>query len=261
MENLLCPTCHKTATPDGLWCQACGDTLRRALASIADHCPDLQDALLKRTRFASSGISSHGDDQPLPWNPRARETFDLARVVLVGWTRVLCEDCDIDPPENTIPAICQWLREQLPRLRRHEAAYDAWTEIVDLNAEITTTIDRPQDREYLGDCTSPECAALHLAITCKPGAHEAVCRRCGTVYDADLTREQRRRWSDDQLVTQADLAKVYPKQTVSDWVKSGKLPIHGMIEGKPVFNLGDARVLRERGEDKKPKTRRVRSSR
>ncbi|MDR2930650.1 MAG: hypothetical protein LBV06_07100 [Propionibacteriaceae bacterium] len=241
-EASECHICHNATTHDNAsWCPGCTGIWQADLAFIATQWTELATAETKQTRFRRIGAKFLGMAAPLPYNPAARDCRDQATAVLTGWAQVLRA-----PALNDIRTLTRWLSNHAHTARLHPAARDIWHETRDLTQQLTHIIDRPQDREYLGDCDTPQCRNHHWAITCPPGAHTARCQHCGTTYDADTTRTQRRQWSDDQLVTQAQLVTAgYPKQTVSGWIKTGALATHGTLNGRPAYNLGDARALRE----------------
>ena len=236
-----CPICH-TPTQDGLWCPGCSGDWQGWLSNIAIWWPELHTAETKQVHFRMLG-RSRPDPYAMPANLHAADVARHAMDTISTWSQ------RITGRHGTMTDMTRWLSDQLDDARRHPNNLACWTAIRDTKNSIMWAIDRPPDSEYLGDCPSKKCANLHLALTCKPGAHTATCRNCGTEYDADQTRENRRKWSDDQLVTQAQLTKAgFKKTSVSWWIRSGALPCHGTINGKPAYNLGDARTLRERAE-------------
>ena len=256
---LKCLICEHGAH-DGLPCKACVTKLANALQTIPDNWKDLQDAETRRVRFANSTGQRYGIHRDeLPFNPRARETRDLAVVILTGWTRVLCEDANIDPPAPTIPAICEWLTSQIPRLRRHAAAPEIWEEIIGISKEIQRIIDRPIDREYLGECETDACKGKNSPVTTRPGSKVATCSRCKNETDAEKLRATRRENADSKLVTRKELTMVYPRSSVARWIKTGQLPMHGTVDGKPAYNLGDARTLHARDSNKQQPRRQRRN--
>ncbi|MDR2975082.1 MAG: hypothetical protein LBV00_10315 [Propionibacteriaceae bacterium] len=236
-----CHICHRASTHDNAaWCPGCTGEWQADLAFIATQWTELATAETKQARFCDIGAKILGRTTPLPFNPAAQDCRAQAIAVLAGWA----DDLGCHPIPTDVRALTAWLSIHAVDARTHPAATDIWAEVHALTQQLLHVIDRPADREYLGDCTSPQCADKAYAITCPTGAAVAICRHCRVEYDAQSIREQRRRHSDDQLVTQAELESVYPRRTVAGWIRAGSLLAHGTKDGKPTYRLGDARALR-----------------
>jgi hypothetical protein len=238
--------CHNRTTHDGCsWCAECTGVWQGDLGFIAAHWTELALAETRQVRFMSRG-GRRGSQTglALPFNASAQDCREQARAVLTGWADVLGA-----PQIEDVRRLTRWLSDHAALARAHSAAEDIWREIHQLARQFIHAIDRPEDREYLGECVSDSCTGKGYALTCVRGSTSARCQHCGTIYDASATRHQRLLWSDDQLVTQAELSRVYPKQTIGRWIKSGALLSCGTRNGRPTYRLGDARTLRGRSRE------------
>lgn len=106
--------------------------LRRILREIPDLVMDLAVAILRQDRYerGASGGQRRPSEQPLPYNPDAREAAQVLHGVLVGWVRLTCEHRDrmYDGP-NTTPRLAWWLLRNLEALAMTPGADGALEEI------------------------------------------------------------------------------------------------------------------------------------
>lgn len=174
-------------------CQSCIKSARQALAGIADNWRHLTEAITRQTRMQpdSQGRSAN---RPLPVNIDASRVADSVRNTLVGWVRVLCEDNHLDPPTNTVAAICAWLDSNHHLIRRHEAAADCVDELIDACGMLTRAIDYPDDkaRIFVGPCPEADAEGdpcpgeIHAIIPEREsGAPRMECRVCGNVWASE----------------------------------------------------------------------------
>lgn len=188
-----CVRCGRGQSDVATICSACIKSARQALTGIADNWRHLTEAITRQTRMQpdSQGRSAN---RPLPVNIDASRVADSVRNTLVGWVRVLCEDNHLDPPANTVAAICAWLDSNHRLIRRHEAAADCVDELIDACGMLTRAIDYPDDkaRIFVGPCPETDAEGdpcpgeIHAIIPEREsGAPRMECRVCGSVWASE----------------------------------------------------------------------------
>jgi len=150
-------------------------------------------------------------------------------------------------------------------------AKECFLEMEALIKDIERCINRPIDPTPCGPCptlTAPdqECG---WALEAYPHDIEVTCGACGLTYNVERLRESHlasighRRYTRRDLLTLLErIGEPVPKQTMSDWIRTGKLKCRGYQrptepgkiirmtltrqseKDKPVFRLEDARALR-----------------
>lgn len=153
-----------------------------------------------------------------------------------------------DYPPDTIAAMALWLARRTGRLRQHEAAAEAVSEITAAVRQAQRAIDRPPGRAYAGPCGV---CGRHLYV--RPGKATVTCDGHEPPWSADV--EQRREWMLGQITDQLSYAaeavhllsllgvRVSAVQ-VTRWVADGRLVAHGTDQHRrALYRLGDLTVL------------------
>ena len=258
-DQHLC-TCGQPA-PTTTLCGDCLDQLHHDLDSIGDALTQLDIQLTRQARTAA-GVGSRAADRPLPYDPRAAETLDLLRSVLVGWTRDTLQtrhngpyshgtpEPDPEYPPDRLDALAAFLRWQDWSV--HPAADQFADELHYALSEVTPCIDTPPERRYLGPCGSidhdgNECAGDVLKI----GGRLPRCTDCRAVHQTD----ERLAWiadlAADQLVTATTAAGALSAwgehirpDLVRSWAARGRLMARGHDRaGHPLYLFADCRLL------------------
>lgn len=207
----------------------------------------LSETLTRQTKMGSGGKSGKGQAQPLPFDVRASECLDQLSLVLHGWTRVIVEDCDQDPPPDTLRAMGRWLRSRVDLISRHEAAGDIHEEITNAVRSGWRAVDRPPMRLFAGLCLVDDCEG---SLRAKPGAVDVMCPACGITHDVEERRAQMREDLDSMLCTASEIGRLgayfdgldreRTKRLVMTWARRGRITAHGTTPtGVETFPFGE----------------------
>jgi hypothetical protein len=210
---MTCPVDGKPLTNNAVICADCEQTLDRSLGDLGSLLEDLDTALARQSRKRPArGVDMERDDSPLPYDLGASKASSALKGYLVGWARLVSEErpsaklqyrrgkvlirkngqpilthLDHTPLtcEDNSSSIADWLMHHVTWLARHEAAADAYSEIVGAVNNIRRTIDIAPDTRYVGPCGAVidgwECTETLYALE---GSDAAQCRTCGTQWDA-----------------------------------------------------------------------------
>lgn len=193
-------------------CEVCADSLARALGDIPWLDDELETTITKRKGidYRRVGGGKGGKTaQPSPPEWTASTARDNLKAVLVAWVlfcaeeRVRNQSPHQGIPEDTLPAISRWLMWRVDGLALHDIGAEAVDEITSAVAHCHRLIDRPADRQYLGQC---ECGEGRLYA--RPSGAMARCNTCGQVIDADTLRRKLLAELDDRLCTASEIAKL-----------------------------------------------------
>lgn len=183
---MTCPIDGKPLTNNAAICTDCTDTLDRALGDLDALLEDLDTALTRQSRKRPARGNPVRDDRPLPYDVGASRAASTLKGVLVGWARLVSEEREVALTcRDTSSSIADWLLHHVHWLSRHDAAPDAYSEIVGAVNNIRRTIDIAPDATYIGPCYSlvdgVECDETLYGIE---GHDDVKCRTCGTVWNA-----------------------------------------------------------------------------
>lgn len=209
---MTCPVDGKPTVTPAVICTDCTDALDRSLGDLGSLLEDLDTALTRQSRKRPARGNHERDDKPLPYDLGASKAAGELKAVLVGWARLVSEErpsrramtrrgkplvwldrqqrwehLDHTPLtcRDTSSSIADWLMHHVQWLAHHDAAADAYSEIVGAVNNIRRTIDIAPDTRYIGPCYSVidnvECPDTLWGIE---GSETATCKTCGTVWDA-----------------------------------------------------------------------------
>ena len=234
----------------------------------------LRDTAYNRTRLGDSPIHHRNGDRPLPLNPRAFDLLAHADETLGRW---FCAAHGQGPQwtstrQATMAAMCAyWLAEHTALLARLPDVDSCFDEVRALIAAIERCINRPPPLLACGPCPTlvgpnVECGYV---LQAPAEAVEITCRQCGSTHSVDRLKKQvlaaigHRRYTRADLLRLLDcLGEPIPRQTISDWIRDGKLHCRGYLRpgppgalprfgltrqspaDKPVYRLEEARALR-----------------
>ena len=273
------PTCRRcTAPTDSALCWDCTKRLLADLAALPDDLAELEVQVTRQSRVGAGG-GARSAVRPLPYDPRASDLLDAARVTLVGWVRdtmaipgprtghtateapnpvqpgIPGPSAVLAPvwPADTLPAMVAHLRAV--HWTVHPAADEAAADIADLRQRIARCIDTPPDRHYLGPCTSVD-ADGHQCDGDVYAVDERIprCTTCAAVY----SRDERTAWlaqaAADQLVTAAEAIGALQvwgegrinRNLLDSWVSRGRLVSRGHdARGHRTYRFDEVRTLAE----------------
>lgn len=209
---MTCPIDGQPLTNNMVICQTCTDVMDRALGDLGALLEDLDTALARMSRKRPARGNHERDDKPLPYDIGASRAADNVKGVLTAWARLVSEERPSTKRQyrrgkllvrkdgkpilihlnhtpitcrDTARSIAMWLDPHVGWLAHHEAAPDAYSEIVGAVNNIRRTIDIAPDTRYIGPCYSViegiECPETLYGIE---GRDEVTCRTCGTTWNA-----------------------------------------------------------------------------
>ncbi|WP_427130351.1 hypothetical protein [Pseudarthrobacter sp. S9] len=183
---MTCPIDGRPLANNAVICEVCEAGLDQALGDLDSLLEDLETALARQARKRPARGNHECDDKPLPYDLGASKASGDLKAALVGWARLVSEERDVELTcEDSSLSISSWLMHHVHWLAMHEAAADAYSEIVGAVNNIRRTIDIAPDTRYIGPCGADingfECTDTLWAI----GDSDATrCKTCGTVWDA-----------------------------------------------------------------------------
>lgn len=243
--------CGKPTRDSAYFCDDCGHQLSVALGDVPwlDEELDVSTARIKGANYA--GASSKGAETPSPVNWGASEAKSHLRAVLVSWARFCDEERvrNASPhpglPADNLPALSRWLLWRVDGLSLLDIGPEAVDEITDAVKRAHRQVDRPADRQYLGNCDICPEGRLYA----RPGGSWARCDTCDQATEAQAIRDRMLRELDDRLCTAAEIAHlstylglVADRETVrkriNQWASRGKLVEHASFSDEPTYRFG-----------------------
>lgn len=182
---MTCPIDGKPPVFPAVICADCTDKLDRALGDLGSLLEDLDTALTRQARKRPARGNHVRDDRPLPYDVGASKAAGDLKAVLVGWARLVSDERGaVLTCRDDSSSIADWLMHHVTWLSRHDAAADAYSEIVGAVNNIRRTVDIAPDTRYIGPCYAVvegvECDETLYAVE---GAETVQCRTCGTTWD------------------------------------------------------------------------------
>ncbi len=183
---MTCPIDARPTLNNAVICQKCEDKLDRALGDLGSLLEDLDVTLTRQARKRPAPGNHERDDRPLPYELGASRVAGDLKAVLVGWARLVSEEREIALTcRDESGSIADWLMHHVHFLACHDAAADAYAEIIGAVGQIQRAIDRAPDRKLLGPCGSDiDGVVCDETLWIIDGAQTAHCRTCGTTWDA-----------------------------------------------------------------------------
>lgn len=183
---MTCPIDGQPLTNSMVICQTCTDVMDRALGDLGALLEDLDTALARMSRKRPARGSHERDDKPLPYDLGASRAADNVKGVLVAWARLVSEEREVPITcRDESSSIADWLMHHIRWLSCHDAAPDAYSEIVGAVNNIRRTIDIAPDTRYIGPCYSViEGVECDETLFGTEGQEDVKCRTCGTTWNA-----------------------------------------------------------------------------
>jgi len=195
-----CPVCGARQDA-GLLCAADTDKLEHALHAVPGLVTELATTASKMAKIGnpSGGGGLARERSPISWG--AVEAADNLGNVLTTWARDVAAWVpskriwlDSRPACRVASAV---LLGRIPEIRRHPAVAELVDEITDAVEQARRAIDRPQERQYLGQCMvklpdpdQPVVVYCYAELWARVDATETTCRTCGITHDVT----ERRAW-------------------------------------------------------------------
>ena len=256
--------CGKPTRDQRYVCDGCADSLSQALGDVPWLDEELETTITKRKGidYRRVGGGKGGKrEQPSPPEWTASNARTHLKGVLVAWVR-FCADEDVrhsSPhrglPADDLPAISRWLMWRVDGLSLHDIGAAAVDEITSAVAHCHRLIDRPADRQFLGNCDTCDEGRLYA----RPGGAMARCNTCGDMVDAEGLRERLLAELDDRLCTAAEIAHLSTylglradreqvRKRINQWHKRERITAEHAFSPDPVFRFGIVRRLLEQDD-------------
>lgn len=264
-ESTICQTMACNRPSDGWYvCKVCGDMLAETLTDMSWMLDELDTVITQQTRYTTQS-SGRSAETPLVFNIKAADTkanlvnqLDTAARVIAGangWSRDYTTD----------KGCAAWLERKVSAIRLHPAGGEITDDICSWYAACLWVIDRPAQRQYLGDhadvgtvlevemnvispTSDEQCPGRIYGRAGKP---EARCDTCGATFSAERLRERLLRELDDKLNTAAEIARLSTylgldisreqvRKRINQWHSRGQIERKGGSKEDPTFRFGDA---------------------
>lgn len=258
-----CPSCG-CEQGAGLLCAQETDRLERELGDVAAIVAELDVTLSKQARIGTAGVSGLARERT-PINVGAMQAADNLGNVLTTWARDVAE-VGFLAQHSTSPARAgaRILLNHVTLVRRHPAVNELVDEITDAIHQARRAVDRPADRQYLGQCMAETPDEDGRQVTClaeiwaRPSASEVTCKVCGIEHEVTERRAWLLKRAENMIVTVKD-ASTYlgeigdikvTESSIRGYLHRGKLAYRAPVEAKR-FRLGDLlEVVLDEGERK-----------
>lgn len=255
-----CGVCGSPTGDSANLCRTHTDDLRDRITPVPVLVQDLEVTLTRQSRTTQQD-GGRSTETPLPWNENASaKAFEL-NATLNAWaldTSRLGEDerdllADVRHTDTAL--VAEWLIRNLPTLRQHPEAGQAYDEITESIREAHRAIDRPADPTPFG-----ECGTQHVDVVCRTVLYGYLdrptvsCPGCGVQHST----AERLVWMLDHLrgmlATIPELvgiARLAGKRTSDDKLRlmasRGRFEQIGDNRGKPTYRVADVlKALDER---------------
>jgi len=227
---------HSCDRPSDGWfvCPTCATTFTQTLAETPWMLDELDTVIAQQTRYVdqSSGKSA---ETPMMFDVKASETRGSLVNEIETAARMIAEANQWAPKYKTPAGCAIWLERSISAIRLHPAGGDMVSGISAWFAASMWLIDRPAQRQFLGDCAvDPDGQACGGRIYGKAGKPEARCDTCGGIYRADQVRERLLKDLDDRLCTPSEIAHLSTylglsanreqvRKRINQWASRGRI--------------------------------------
>jgi len=238
-DDTTCTTMKCDRPADGWFvCPTCAAILTQTLAEIPWMLDELDTVLTQQTKYVdtSAGKSS---ETPMMFNVKASDTR-AALVNEIQNAARLVADANGWTLNYRTPTECAiWLERSISAIRLHPLGGQMFDDINAWFGASMWVIDRPAQRQFLGDCAvDPDGAACGGRIYGRDGKPEASCNTCGGVYQADAVRAELLEQLEDRLCTASEIARLSTylglvsdreqvRKRINQWSKRGQIKSHG----------------------------------
>lgn len=244
--NSTCPVCS-APQQQGILCSACTDKLERHLGDVHAVVDDLNIAMSKQARIGGGGAGGLARER-LPLNFGAAAALADLGDTLAIWAASVAPRSRAHGRTTVAAWAARALLREIAAVRALVAVAELYDEVTDAIERARREVDRPADRQYLGQCG----AELNEVVCTEelwalPKAKYARCKVCGNDFDVAARQAWLIDEARDQLMNVQEAARVigsYGHTTVSEktirsYVARGQLAWHGQIEGRNVLRLSD----------------------
>lgn len=253
--EMVCPVC--SARQDaGLLCASCTDALEHTIGNVRSLVADLDVTLSKQARIGTPGKGGLAREKS-PVHFGALEAGTNLLTVLDAWARGIVAMHATQPRTyvhvSTATSAAAFLLGRIDELRRHPDVDKLVTEVNEAVQKARNVIDRPADRQYLGQCATVlpdeygqdvECTA---ELWAKVNAETATCRLCGIQHDVAERRNSLIERAKPLIVTVKQACEYIGElggitvnaKSIRTWIERDKLTDHSGGVGERTIRLGD----------------------
>ena len=256
-----CPICQCEQS-EGLLCHSDTSALERELGDVAALVAELDISLSKQARIGGGGKGGLARER-IPINVGAMQAADVLANVLATWVIDVCgEDWPLGPRAGSA-SFSRDLLSHIPEIRRHPAVVELLDEVTDAIRQARRAVDRPADRQYLGQCLMETPDEEGRQVTClaelyaRPDASEVTCKVCGTEHEVGERRAWLLKRAEDMIVTVREASSYLgevggirvSQASIRGYLHRGKLAYRPGVENG--IRLGDLlTVVLDEGERK-----------
>ena len=250
--------CGRPTRDAAFVCETCGDDLAKALGEVPWLTEELEVTVTRQKGVDYRGVGGGQGgkkpaERPSPVVWGASEARASLKALLVSWA-LFCEAESVrnsSPypglPDDDLPSLSRWLMWRVDGLTLVEIGLEAVDEITSAVAHCHRVIDRPADRQYLGQCHEQDCTGRMYARPSSPAAH---CDTCGTPVPAEEIRKRLLGELDDRLCTAAEIARLSTylglkadreqvRKRINQWASRGQLTEHPSVTDEVTFRFGE----------------------
>lgn len=186
-DAAACGICSAPTGDAARLCRTHTDELRTRLAGVDALVAELDITVTRQARTSANLDGGRSRETPLPWNENASARAFELNATLNGWaldTSKLAEDERdqlIHVHHSDTAGLAQWLSRNLPTLRQHAEAGQAFDEISDSIREAFRAIDRAVEPIPFGQCGHifEEGTVCLEVLYGSLERHMVTCRACG----------------------------------------------------------------------------------
>lgn len=251
--------CGRPTRDNAYACEDCAETLSRALGQVPAVDTELETSAAKQKgldyrRVGSGKGGNKPAEMPGPANMAAadaRTHLNHLLVYLAGYchkNQVRNSDPRDGLPNQDSPALSRWLLWRVDGLMFHEAAPIAVKQISEAVNAGLRIIDRPADKQYLGDCDKCDDGRVYAP----PNGEWATCnnKACDYVSSADPVRKKLIERLEDRLCTASEIADLSTymglhanreqvRNRVNQWHTRSVISASTTVNDAPMFLFGD----------------------
>jgi hypothetical protein len=254
-EVTICQAAACMRPSDGwILCRDCGRVLTEVLTDMGWMLDELDLVLTGQVRYVSQSTSK-SSDTPMPFDVKASETRAYLTAEIATAVRLLEEANRWESQAKTEKAAALWLRDKVSAIRLHPAGGDIIDNLLRWWAAGQWVIDRPTQRQYLGDCEK-DVAGMDCGgrIYGRQGKAEARCDTCGGEYEAEEMREKLLNELDERLCTASEIAhlstylglvadRTAVRKRINQWHTRKRVSPHPNDDGDVRFRFGEVYVM------------------
>lgn len=209
-EHYRDPDRPRRAAEGSMLCAGCESRLAKQLENLSGL---YADVLAGSRKVSSTGPVKGDPERPMPATGTQLDARELVRATLVPWCRIVAEERVVDPPDDTVPAMCAFLERHRLWLCGHDAAAEFADEIAHVSSEaLRAAYPGGRRRMVLGPCVG------------RVSSPDGTARGCDGIITATVSPA-------DDLLPSFIVCDTDPEHlwTSSEWARLG-LKIHGLLD-------------------------------